>query len=128
MTDAAAGFDLPADRVRARAFCILDYYLERPSEFAISFYLSAGLKRKGVGDELNSVLNQRLAELNAFGLEDVAACFGKANADLEASALFAHITGLLVLQLRGRFNVFAGDARTLLNRYLDSSFPSTSSP
>ncbi len=126
LAEAGAGLDEPAQRVRARAFCILDYYLERPSEFAISFYLSAGLKRKGVGDELNKLLNRQLAELNAFGLEDMAACVGKSHADLEASALFAHITGLLVLQLRGRFNMFAGDARTLLDRYLDSTFPSTS--
>ncbi len=128
LSRAGAGLDTPAERVRARALCVLDYYLERPSEFAISFYLSAGLKRKGLGDELNKVLNRQLAELNAFGLEDVAACVGKGNADLEASALFGHITGLLVLQLRGRFNVFAGDARTLLDRYLDSLFPTTSGP
>ena len=125
LTDASAGLDTPAERVRARAFCVLDYYLERPSEFAISFYLSAGLKRKGVGDELNQLLNRQLAELNAFGLDDVAACVGDEHADLEASALFGHITGLLVLQLRGRFNVFAGDARTLLGRYLDSTFSNT---
>ena len=127
LADAGAGLDMPAERVRARAFCVLDYYLERPSEFAISFYLSAGLKRKGVGDELNKVLNQQLAGLNAFGLEDVAACVGGDHAELEASALFGHITGLLVLQLRGRFNVFAGDAHTLLAHYLHSHFPTTSS-
>ena len=124
LAEASAGLDTPAERVRARAFCVLEYYLERPSEFAISFYLSAGLKRRGLGDDLNRVLNQQLVEMNAFGREDLVACVGDEHADLEASALFAHITGLLVLQLRGRFGVFAGDATTLLDRYLDSLLPS----
>ncbi|MEM7587561.1 MAG: TetR/AcrR family transcriptional regulator [Acidobacteriota bacterium] len=143
LVDAGAGLDRPAERVRARAFCILDFYRERPSDFTISFYLSAGLKRKGVGDELNQILNRQLAELNAIGLEDMAVCLGEDGVDersvreasscqdraeLAASALFAHITGLLVLELRGRFNVFAGDARTLLERYLDAIFPTTPWP
>ncbi|MEO1370240.1 MAG: TetR/AcrR family transcriptional regulator [Acidobacteriota bacterium] len=125
---AGVGLESPAERVRARAVCALEYYLERPSEFALSFYLSAGLKRKGVGSDLNEVLNRQLVELDAFGRGDVAACVGDDGADLESSALFGHMTGLLVLQLRGRFSLFAGDARTLLDRYLDARFPTGPSP
>lgn len=110
----------PAARVRAGASSILDFYLERPPEFALSFYLSAGLKRKGVGAELNSVLNEKLALIRQFAEQDMADCLGRENAATATTGLFAHITGLLVLQLRGRFHVFAGSPHELLDGYLCS--------
>lgn len=108
----------PAERVRAGAEIILDFYLERPAEFALSFYLSAGLKRKGVGADLNSVLNDKLARIRRLAEVDIAACLGADRAAAATSGLFAQITGLLVLQLRGRFPVFAGTPHELLHGYL----------
>ena len=108
----------PQMRVRASAETILDFYLEKPSEFALSFYLSAGLKRKGVGADLNEVLNDKLAEIRRLALVDMAACLGDERAAEATTGLFAQITGLLVLQLRGRFHVFAGSAHELLDSYL----------
>ena len=110
----------PTERVRVCARIIMDFYLEKPSEFALSFYLSAGLKRKGVGSELNSVLNDRLAEIRRVAEKDFAACIGPERAAEATTGLFAHLTGLLVLQLRGRFRVFAGEPRDLLRTYLDA--------
>ena len=108
----------PKQRVRTGAKTILDFYLEKPSEFALSFYLSAGLKRKGVGADLNEVLNDKLAEIRRLSAVDMAACVGDERAAEATTGLFAQITGLLVLQLRGRFHVFAGSAHELLDSYL----------
>ena len=108
------------DRIRRGAFCTLDFYLERPEEFAISFYLSAGLKRKGVGNTLNEKLNAELLDLNALLNGEWAGIVGEEEAARSQTNLFAHITGLVVLQLRGRFSVFAGDTHSLLRDYLDA--------
>ena len=110
----------PEERVRARAFAALDFYLERPTDFTLSFYLSAGLGRKGMGKDLDAELNERLAELDAMQQEVLAECIGPEAAARESSAVFAFVTGLLVMQLRGRFHVFDGDPHTLLARYLDT--------
>lgn len=108
----------PEQRLRAGASTIMDFYLERPAEFALSFYLSSGLGRKGVGAGLNSVLNDKLARIARLAEDDLTACVGAERAAAATAGLFAQITGLVVLQLRGRFHVFAGPPQELLQSYL----------
>ncbi|MEM8962634.1 MAG: TetR/AcrR family transcriptional regulator [Acidobacteriota bacterium] len=117
MMAAAREAATPADRVRAQARCILDFYLERPPEFALSFYLSAGLKRKGVG-ELNTVLNDKLATLKDLIEAELTEVVGTDQAPVVAAGLFGQIVGLLLMELRGRFNVFASNPHDLLERCL----------
>lgn len=108
----------PEERIRKGASIILDFYLDRPDEFALSFYLSAGLKRKGVGPSMNAVLNEKLTEIGRLAQDDMAAYIGAEHAATATAGLFAQITGLLILQLRGRFHVFAGAPHELLDSYL----------
>ena len=117
---APAGEGAPGARLRAAAFAFFDFYRDQPADLQLGFYLFRGMKPLGLTTELNSrlnaalraVLEQMQAPLADRGLPPDAAARATA-------ALFAQITGLLLLLHTGRIKLFAFDARELLGNYLD---------
>lgn len=109
-----------AARLHAAAFAFFDFYRDHPADLQLGFYLFRGMKPLGLTAELDGRLNAALcavldrmqAPLAAGGLNAVAA-------KRATAALFAQITGLLLLLHTGRIKLFAFDARELLGDYLD---------
>ncbi len=117
---AAAG---PEERFRETALAFYDFYAENPRDLDLGFYLfRGGLKPKGLGADHDQALNAALLA----SLEPI----GEAARDLGLPAgdrgpfladLFAHMSGLLLLEHTGRIRMFGASGRGLLERRLDAT-------
>ena len=108
-----------AGQLRTKALAFFNFYLEHPRDLDLGFYLYRGLQPRGLNKSLND-------ELNASLLQALAPC-GQALLDLgldseaaltETTALFAHMTGVLLLGHTGRIRLFAQRPPDLMERYL----------
>lgn len=109
-----------AARLRAAAFAFFDFYRDHPADLQLGFYLFRGMKPLGLTAELNSRLNAALsAVLDRMQAPLAAAGLNPPAAKRATAALFAQITGLLLLLHTGRIKLFTVDARELLGDYLD---------
>ncbi|HEY5720450.1 MAG TPA: helix-turn-helix domain-containing protein [Gammaproteobacteria bacterium] len=120
-TRAAAAAAEPGRVLRASAEAFFDFYAEHPRDLDLGFYLSrGGLRPHGLGRERDRELNAALlAALEPLRAALLQAGLDAAGADAETAALFAHATGLLLLQQTGRIRLFGAGARALLAGYLD---------
>lgn len=115
--------------LRAKATAFFDFYRENPRDLDLGFYLFHGMQPRGLTPALNARLNARLrdalaptqAQLVALGLKPTAAL-------TEATALFAHTVGLLLLSHTGRIRMFGQTSPALFERYLDALVARVSSP
>lgn len=109
-----------AARLRAAAFAFFDFYRDHPADLQLGFYLFRGMKPLGLTAELDGQLNAALcAVLDRMQAPLAAGGLNAAAAKRATAALFAQITGLLLLLHTGRIKLFAFDARELLGDYLD---------
>lgn len=109
-----------ADRVRSKAGAFFDFYSDNPRGLDLGFYLFQGVRPLGLTRDLDAQLNAQLrAALQPAA--DALAEFGldAASAEVEITALFAQMVGLLLLIHTGRIRIFRQQAPQLLRRYLD---------
>jgi len=107
-------------QLRAGATAFFDYYLQNPGDLALGFYLFNGLRPRGLTPGLNERLNARLRDawapvhrsLLQLGVTDD-------EAQTEIAALFAQVSGLLLLNHTGRMRMFRRESKALFERYLD---------
>ena len=117
---AGSGNGTPRERAAASALAFYDYYVTRPNEFSLGFYLFRGIGPHGLTHELNERLNAELwatlAEVHRpliesgrtpeEALRDLTACFG-------------HGVGLLLLVHTGRIRMFHQDGRELFRTFVE---------
>jgi AcrR family transcriptional regulator len=107
--------------LRAKATAFFEFYRERPRDLDLGFYLFHGTRPRGLTPVLNARLNARLAQaLEPAGAALRAAGLDAAQAHVEATALFAHMVGLLLLGHTGRIRMFELQPQALLERYVDA--------
>ena len=111
--------DLLALQKNALAF--YQFYRDNPRDLDLGFYLFQGLKPRGLTNEWDSTLNARLRD--ALRPQEVAminlGC-SKKEVDMEVTAIFAHIVGVLLLNHTGRIRMFGKSADELIMHYLDN--------
>ena len=108
-------------RVRNIGHAFFAFYVERPRDLDLGFYLfRGGLKPQGLGPRWDNDLNEKLLwALAPFreALHDLGC--NEALADTETVAYFAHVSGLLLLMHTGRMRLFGTRGSDLLTSYLD---------
>ena len=110
----------PDKTLQFKANAWFGFYAANPRDLDLGFYLVQGLRPRGLTSDLNTRLNGRLhdalrpceAALRAMGL-------APGDALREATALFAHGVGLLLLQHTGRIRMFGQSAPALFKRYVE---------
>lgn len=102
----------------ARAF--LNYYLARPFEINLGLYAFQGIKRQGVGRTLSKELDAALARI-VRRLSPAAEDQDLGMPDAKAMQVFAHLIGLLTLEISGRLRIGRSNPRTLLDAFLRES-------
>jgi len=122
VADAAGAPDRPATLacLRATALAFFGYYRDHPQDMDLGFYLFNGARPRGLTSDLNQQLNDRLRNalrpmqhlLVRLGLTEQEAL-------IETTAIFAHVTGVLMLRNTGRIRLFGQDAQALMARHLD---------
>lgn len=117
----AAALDVrdPAMAVQARAFAFFDFYMERPRDLDLGFYLFQGLNPVGLTPELDSTLNRRLGAC-LDGIRGAIRELGASDAEAlrETTALFAHCVGILMLVHTGRIRMFRQSGRDMFRDYV----------
>ena len=118
----AAARSLAAQRLlRAKATAFFDFYRESPRDLDLGFYLFHGMQPRGLTPVLNEQLNARLRDALAPSQAALVELgLGADEARAEATALFAHIVGLLLLSHTGRIRMFRQESQGLFVRYLDA--------
>lgn len=106
--------------LRARVMAFFDFYREHPQDMDLGFYLFNGARPRGLTPELNRQLNGRL-QATLLPIQDLLVRLGlnEAEALIETTAIFAHVTGVLMLRNTGRIRLFGQDAQALMARHLD---------
>ena len=120
---AAARRGEPAEAavLRSTANAFFGFYRENPRDLDLGFYLVQGLQPRGLTPELNEQLNARLRDALAPSQAALVELgLGADEARAEATALFAHIVGLLLLSHTGRIRMFRQESQGLFVRYLDA--------
>lgn len=97
-----------------------DFYDENPRDLDLGFYLfRGGMRPHGLGPVSDRILNEKLLWALApvqNALQEMGCSEDTANA--ETAALFAHISGLLLLQHTARMRLFATSASEQVDKYL----------
>lgn len=110
----------PEARLRAAAMAFFHFYVVNPRDLDLGFYLfRGGMKPTGVGrerdEELNAALGAALRPI-AQAAETLGASM--TDADLLMVDVFAHATGLLLLQHTGRIRMFRASAAGRMEAYV----------
>lgn len=108
-----------AAALEARALAFFDFYMERPRDLDLGFYLFQGLNPVGLTPELDSTLNRRLGEC-LDGIRGAIRDLGASDAQAlrETTALFAHCVGILMLVHTGRIRMFRQSGRDMFRDYV----------
>ena len=113
---AVALADAPAERLSAAALAFFDYYHANPRELDLGFYLfRGGMTARGLGRERDAALNRSL--LSALQpIADAAIALGRSQKEAGKiqAALFAHASGLLLLDHTGRIGLFSFSLNKLI--------------
>lgn len=107
--------------LKKSALAFYQFYRDNPRDLDLGFYLFQGMKPRGLTNEWDSELNARLKDamhpqelaLSKLGLT-------KKEVDIEVTAIFAHIVGVLLLNHTGRIRMFGKSADELIAHYLDN--------
>ena len=112
----------PASAVlRSTATAFFGFYLERPRDLELGFYIVGGLQPRGLTPALNDRLNERLRQaLRPTEQALIGMGLGEPQARSEMTALFAHTAGVLLLSHTGRLRLFQQSPAALFSAYLDA--------
>lgn len=104
----------------ARAQAWFSFYADHPRDLDLAFYLVRGISPRGLTNDLNRHLDDRLRQA-LQPCEDALVALGldTDRARSEHTALFAHGLGLLLLQHTGRIRLFGAAVDELFGRYVD---------
>jgi len=110
------------DRFRAAGLAWFDFYAANPRDLDLGFYLfRGGMRPHGLFPELDSVLNAKLlATLAPITAAAVDLGAGKAVARRLTADVFAHASGLLLLEHTHRLRLFVSSARGLMAEHMDA--------
>jgi len=111
----------PAKALRRGTSAIYRYYDARPAELALALTLFNGDRSKKLGHGLDDGLKRQLDGLLALLAEQVRMASRRPflpMVRIEATALFAYLTGLLVLKHSGRIDVLENRTAVLLAHYV----------
>lgn len=110
-----------ADRARAAARAFFQHYHARPDELTLGLYLSRGAAPRGLGPELDRLLNGRLIGVLSIIAEPLREVMGGAVAPAHRATarLAALIVGTLILEATGRLKVLEQDALALVDEAID---------
>lgn len=118
---ARAGAGSATDSLRACASAFFGFYRDNPRDLDLGFYLFQGMKPRGLTPALDEALNARLRDALQPVRDALRAMGVSAGVALaETTALFAHVSGLLLLSHTGRIRMFGQDAQALFDTYLDA--------
>jgi AcrR family transcriptional regulator len=109
----------PEKTLIAKARAWFDFYSQNPRDLDLGFYLVQGMAPRGLTNDLDRRLNERLhAALRPC--EEALQAMGQdaPGALRENTALFAHGVGLLLLQHTGRIRMFSQSAAQLFAAYV----------
>ena len=110
-----------AEALRRAALGFFEFYHAHPRDLDLGFYLFGGMQPRGLTPRWDSRLNARLRRALRPQEKALAALgFAAGPAAAELTALFAHITGLLLLRHTGRIRMFRCNAHDLLDHYLEA--------
>lgn len=108
-------------RLRAMIIALYRHYAENPDEFALGFYLSGGLARRGLGSLYDAKLNQQLAQaLGRIGTALHECRRGDGREHVGQNSVFATVMGQVLLLHTGRLQSLREDAQSLLDQFLES--------
>ena len=110
----------PEARLRAAAMAFFRFYVANPRDLDVGFYLfRGGMKPCGLGHERDEELNAALeAALRPIARAAETLGASMTNADLLMVDVFAHATGLLLLQHMGRIRIFRTSAAGRMEAYV----------
>ncbi|MBL6749803.1 MAG: TetR/AcrR family transcriptional regulator [Nevskia sp.] len=116
MGPAAAGREGAAAALRA----MLDFYLERPDDYELHFYLYGGARPVGLRPDLDRQLNEETRAVIDLVTAAVAAegLAAPAQAARLALSAMAQVFGIVLLHKTGRLKSWRQDAPALLQTYL----------
>jgi AcrR family transcriptional regulator len=119
--DAVADTDDAAQRFRAAGLGWFDFYAANPRDLDLGFYLfRGGMRPHGLSPDLDSALNAKLlATLAPVTAAAVDLGSSRAAARRLTADVFAHASGLLLLEHTHRLKLFAAPARALMAEHLD---------
>ena len=112
----------PAEQFQTRALAFYDYYVTRPDEMSLGFYLHRGLGPHGLTHLLDERLNAQFW-LTLIGVLDPLIALGRTQAEAvrELTAVVAHGVGLLLLVHTGRIKLFHQDGREVFRAFVEAS-------
>jgi AcrR family transcriptional regulator len=110
----------PEARLRAAAMAFFHFYVANPRDLDLGFYLfRGGMKPAGLGHERDGDLNAALdAALRPIARAAELLGASMTDADLLMVDIFAHATGLLLLQHTGRIRMFRASAAARMEAYV----------
>ncbi len=118
--EAAAKADAPAETLHDTALAFYRFYAENRRDLDLGFYLfRGGMRPRGLGADNDEALNASLmATLDPIG--DAAERLGLDPDERGPflADLFAHMTGLLLLEHTGRIRMFETEGQRLLESHL----------
>ena len=110
----------PELTLAAKAQAWFGFYARNPRDLDLGFYLVQGLAPRGLTNDLNQQLNDRLQDALRpceQALQEMGLTY--AEAQRENTALFAHGVGLLLLHHTGRMRMFGQSAEGLFLAFLE---------
>lgn len=110
----------PRERIIAAARSFYGFYSDNPQDLSLGFYLfRGGLRPKGVGSERNKALNDALfAALDPIRGAAIEHGMTEPKARALTAEIFAHLSGLLLLNLTGRIRVFRVEPDELFEAFM----------
>jgi AcrR family transcriptional regulator len=110
------------DRTGAALTAMFQFYVDRPHDFDLSFYLFGGARPVGLGPELNQQLNERLGSVfdelvRAFVADGLA---DARHARRSAIAAGASLFGLVLMMKTGRLRVLGEDPKRVLATQIEA--------
>jgi len=111
----------PAKAIRDGAVAFYKYYDERPSELALALHLFNGIRPRQLGGNLDKELTSHLEAVLAVFAEQIRRGTERPFApvvEVEATALFTYLVGLLILRHNGRMRSLNKNAAVLLAYYI----------
>lgn len=109
------------EQLRKSALAFYQFYRDNPRDLDLGFYLFQGLQPRGLTNEWDQKLNARLR--TAMHPQEEALTklgFTKEDVDMEVTAIFAYIVGVLLLNHTGRIRMFGKGSDELIAHYLNN--------
>ncbi len=118
--DAGAEAATLQGRAAERALAFYDYYITRPEEFSLGFYLFKGIGPRGLTPELNDRLNAEFRHALSVVYQPLVECGKSPDAALrDLTSCVGHGVGLLLLVHTGRIRMFRQDGRALFQEFVE---------